>query len=667
MIERTRQGRIRLWTGGAILFLLCVLAMTGPFIAPYSPEFEEPVRFVNGEPVTAPEPPFEDHWLGKDQRGRDLLSLMLYGLRFTLFFVAGVAAVRVGIGLLLGVWSGMSGKDRAEPALRRGPEELLSLSGWFSGIPVIFLLVILLPHLLAEMSVDMSVLMQGLVIAAFGIPPVTSVVRAHTLQLRDRLSVQAAGAMGATRGWIIRKHILPMLRERILILFVQDMILVLNTLGQLSVFQLFLGGSAWDEIAPGEEHAFSNSHEWAGLIGQNKTWVIVYPYLVWIPLLAYMILLLAFFLVARGLELRWREKEGKVPHLDLGFTERYRLAWNLFVYWVGWLAARLAFHWRRIRRPAAWLAFVFGVLLLAALPGALDKLLTEPEVPPGMDQPPVTEVLIQTGEQILAYLAGIFDGSSFVYEQEVSSQYAETVTRSFVEEIRPLFLYSAVHLLAVSLCALILGISAGMAWARSGGWLKSLMEFLVTIPDFIIVMFLQLTVVFVYQRTGWRMAEIYTLNDDDFALLLPFVALFIFPFVLLMRMTANRTLEVLTEDYIRTARAKGLGKLTIYVRHVLSNVLPVVKAELPRMVSILCGNLIIVELLFHSPGITRFLEPGLMRNFTTERQFSLLKPNPLDQYEVLVNTLWCLVLLYLLTWGFLRLVVAGTERWLNRD
>ncbi|MBH8605967.1 ABC transporter permease subunit, partial [Thermoactinomyces sp. CICC 10522] len=90
-----------------------------------------------------------------------------------------------------------------------------------------------------------------------------------------------------------------------------------------------------------------------------------------------------------------------------------------------------------------------------------------------------------------------------------------------------------------------------------------------------------------------------------------FLTLCYLPFTYMMRMVALQGYKVLTEDYILTAKSKGLKKWTIYARHVLRNVLPVIKADLFRIASIMTGNLIVIENLFNSPGITRFLIPSL--------------------------------------------------------
>ncbi|WP_164491645.1 ABC transporter permease subunit [Staphylospora marina] len=316
MIEKRRSGRLFLWLGGCLLCLLALIALLAPWIAPYSLSYEEPVRIVNGKPIPAPEPPYAEHWLGKDQKGRDLLTLMLHGLKFTLFFVLIVSLFRVGIGggigLLMGMWT-KKGADMEE-APRNKEKRLFSVSGLLAGIPPIFLLVWILKPQMGWPLLELTIL-QGIVIALFGVAPIASTVSELTKELKGRLSILAAKTMGASKGWLIRKHLLPMLKERIAILFMQDMIIVLNTLGQLSIFEIYLGGTHIEELFSGVFYDMSKSFEWVGLIGQNKTWVFVYPFLVWIPLLAYFFLLMSFSFLHKGLESRWRELYGKYPHI----------------------------------------------------------------------------------------------------------------------------------------------------------------------------------------------------------------------------------------------------------------------------------------------------------------------------------------------------------------
>ena len=70
-------------------------------------------------------------------------------------------------------------------------------------------------------------------------------------------------------------------------------------------------------------------------------------------------------------------------------------------------------------------------------------------------------------------------------------------------------------------------------------------------------------------------------------------------------MTRSQMLEVLREDYIRTARAKGLAQQAVLVRHALRNAVLPVLTQFGGLFSALITGLVIVETVFHIPGMGR--------------------------------------------------------------
>ncbi|MBA4496470.1 ABC transporter permease subunit [Paenactinomyces guangxiensis] len=336
-----------------------------------------------------------------------------------------------------------------------------------------------------------------------------------------------------------------------------------------------------------------------------------------------------------------------------------------------------------IRRILILIGFVFGVLLIAALPRLLEMLLfsssssTMPKeynvlifgtLDPSTLKVSTPEAFRSIFDDIFGYVKGILTGESFTYKHFLYFNQNEEVseTRNFFIETRPLIVYSAVNMVFASVLALLLGTLIGLLLARSRGWIKNALEFLVIIPDFATAFFLQLLVVFLYTRTDILIAEVATTSIDT-AYLLPFLTLFCLPFVYIVRMVSSHTYKVLSEDYILTAKSKGLKKRTIYAQHILRNILPLIKADLFRIASIMTGNMIIIEYLFNSPGITRFLAPGLDRNLGYVPDLFHQKPNLFDQYPIMVNSLWSLILIFFLTYGAMRLTITGLERRFAHD
>jgi peptide/nickel transport system permease protein len=84
-----------------------------------------------------------------------------------------------------------------------------------------------------------------------------------------------------------------------------------------------------------------------------------------------------------------------------------------------------------------------------------------------------------------------------------------------------------------------------------------------------------------------------------------------------MRMTRSSLLEVLRQDYIRTAWAKGLREQVIIVRHALKNAMIPVVTIVGQQFSVLLGGTVIVEFIFLQPGVgSLILDAVLLRDYT---------------------------------------------------
>lgn len=145
-----------------------------------------------------------------------------------------------------------------------------------------------------------------------GIPSVSAVVQEKVHNLRDSEHVIAAVAVGANRRRVASRHILPLLREDMMILFVHEVVLVLTLLGQLAIFDMFLGGTVRWEDPPTYVPV---THEWAGLIGYARPAVQVYQWILAAPLAAFLFTVFAFQILMTGLERRMRTEYLKTPHV----------------------------------------------------------------------------------------------------------------------------------------------------------------------------------------------------------------------------------------------------------------------------------------------------------------------------------------------------------------
>ena len=174
--------------GLCILGFFSILAIIGPWIAPYDP---------NAIDLLARNaPPSPQHWLGTTHMGQDVLSQIIIGTRDVMFvgFLAGV------LGTLLAVLVGVtSGYIRG-----LGSESLSALSNVFLVIPGLPLIIII-----TSQFDDPNMLLIAVVLAITGWAWGARVLRAQTLSLRNRDFVQAARANGEPLWRIIGVEMLP--------------------------------------------------------------------------------------------------------------------------------------------------------------------------------------------------------------------------------------------------------------------------------------------------------------------------------------------------------------------------------------------------------------------------------------------------------------------------
>jgi peptide/nickel transport system permease protein len=305
---RTGRGTFQIVIGLIMIAILLVLALFGPALAPYPRDYSEKIyEQVTDEGVEvlySPQPPSLRHPMGTDRWGFDILSLLFFGARYTVFGALGVALARVLIGGGLGLLSG----------IRKGLARPSRLAGVLGAIPsfVIVYFVMAGINVNSPYSPLTLTIIQGIVMTIIGIPTVAAVVRDKSVRLRNSDHVSAAVALGADRPRIARRHILPLLREDLMVLVVHEVVIVLTLLGQLAIFDMFLGGTVrWEDPVV----YVPLTHEWAGLIGYARPAVQVYQWILLSPLVAFLFAVFAFQMLATGLEHRMRTEYVKTPHV----------------------------------------------------------------------------------------------------------------------------------------------------------------------------------------------------------------------------------------------------------------------------------------------------------------------------------------------------------------
>jgi peptide/nickel transport system permease protein len=226
----------------------------------------------------------------------------------------------------------------------------------------------------------------------------------------------------------------------------------------------------------------------------------------------------------------------------------------------------------------------------------------------GLDKP----IVVQFGIWLGKVLAGDL-GESFYFRIKVTTLIAQ--------RLEPTFALATLTILFAVVIAVPLGAIA--AW-RFGGWFdRALMGFSVlgfSIPVFVLA---YLLIWLVSLKLGWLPVQGYVRMSQDVVLflkhlILPALTLSVIYIALIARVTRASVLEALGEDYIRTARAKGLPELRVLVRHALANAAVPIATVIGIGIAILIGGVVVTESVYAIPGLGRLtVDAVLARDFPT--------------------------------------------------
>jgi peptide/nickel transport system permease protein len=187
-LRALRRARAATVVGAAFLALFLLAALFGPLLSPYGPLDQNLDHVLK--------PPSAAHWLGTDENGSDLLSMLLGGARLALVTAGATVGLCFVIGTLVGATAGYIG-GWLDEALMRIVDVLLSFPGIILNLAVV--------ALVQKPSVAFIVF----ALSINGWVGYARVARGQTLSVREREYVQAARATGATFGRILFRHVIP--------------------------------------------------------------------------------------------------------------------------------------------------------------------------------------------------------------------------------------------------------------------------------------------------------------------------------------------------------------------------------------------------------------------------------------------------------------------------
>jgi peptide/nickel transport system permease protein len=262
-----RTGKI----STAVLFFISLLCFMAPFVCSYNPDA------INLDSIK--EPPNLQHPLGTDNKGRDILSRVLHGGRISISVALLAACLSMGIGLIVGLFSGYVG-GKIDMALMAFIDLVLSFPAFLLAIGIS---VVLPPGIYTVM----------IAIAAVGWASFARLIRGYVLTVKGATFIESAKALGCGQMRILFVHLMPQCIPLVLVMMGIKLGGYILTEASLS----FLGLGAQPPTAT-----------WGSMISANRAYISSAPWMVLFPGLMIAITSLCFNMLGDALRDRYALK-----------------------------------------------------------------------------------------------------------------------------------------------------------------------------------------------------------------------------------------------------------------------------------------------------------------------------------------------------------------------
>lgn len=259
--RRFRRNKLAMLGLFMVVFLV-VVALIGPLFV------QDPLD-TSG---LSREPPTNQHWMGTDRLGRDVMARIVYGIRISLFIALIATAAETLIGIVAGSTAGWF-RGKVDTVIMRFVDVLL-------GIPYLVLAL----AMVAVLGKGISAVI--ITLAATAWLQTARTVRAGFLQVRELEYVEAAKAIGVPQRRIIFRHVLPNVFQPVIVLVA------------VGIGSAILAEAALSYLGVGLKPPAPS----LGLmISEAQTEVVNAPYLLFFPAIAIIMTVLGFLLVGDGL------------------------------------------------------------------------------------------------------------------------------------------------------------------------------------------------------------------------------------------------------------------------------------------------------------------------------------------------------------------------------
>lgn len=250
--------------GAFIIIFYILVALFAPLLAPFDPYKVDLTHKLL--------PPSEHHWMGTDDKGRDILSRIIFGSRLSMG--VGFAAVLFGafFGIILGLIAGYYGKW-VDTIIMRIMDVMLAFPGILLALAIIS-------------ALGPSLINVTIAVGVFSIPLFARIVRGSTLEVKRLEYIDAIRSLGANDFIIITKHIFPNILSPIIVQ------------GTLRLATAILSAAGLSFLGLGAQPP---SPEWGTMLSNGRDFIFSAPFMALFPGLAISILVMGFNIFGDGL------------------------------------------------------------------------------------------------------------------------------------------------------------------------------------------------------------------------------------------------------------------------------------------------------------------------------------------------------------------------------
>ncbi|SFH15486.1 peptide/nickel transport system permease protein [Desulfotomaculum arcticum] len=247
-----------------MVLLITVVALAAPLLSPFDPTQVQVDERLHG--------PCQDNLMGTDGYGRDILSRIIYGARFSLSLSLAVVAANMVLGLLIGSTAGYLG-GMVDEFIMRTVDLLMAFPG-----------IILALCIVGVLGPSMHNLFIALV--ALGWVGYARIARGLVLSLKEQCFIDAARGLGGSGWYIIVYHVIPNIVPSLIILAAMHVGHAILAIASLS----FLGLG----VQP-------PTPEWGTMLNEGKQFIFTHPHVIFFPGVSVTVTVFAFNILGDGL------------------------------------------------------------------------------------------------------------------------------------------------------------------------------------------------------------------------------------------------------------------------------------------------------------------------------------------------------------------------------